>query len=71
MEEGVIINPFQFLYFWVKHKNFHEVKRQNWMVNFVGSLFIELQEKLKKVKKKLCLGGIKKLMATFSNRYQH
>lgn len=47
------IKPFRFLNFWTKHKQFKDIVRQNWIANFVGSPFMELQANLKRVRKAL------------------
>lgn len=43
--------PFCFLTFWCNHKNFNEIVKRNWRVDFKGCPFLELYAKMKRVKK--------------------
>ncbi|XP_059295509.1 uncharacterized protein LOC132048840 [Lycium ferocissimum] len=51
--EEVIIKPFRFLNFLTKHHSFMEIVKDNWEIEFAANPFVELQEKMKKVKKAL------------------
>lgn len=44
---------FKFLNLWVENSSFMEVVRENWKEDVVGSPFVILQKKLKRVKKAL------------------
>lgn len=72
--EGILTKkPSWFLNFWTKYKQFKEVVRQHWVVDFVGSPFIEVQAKLKSVRKALAewskqtYGNIFKKVATLED----
>jgi len=52
-EEEPTIKPFRFLNFWTKHQHFTKIVCQNWNTDFVGSPFMEIQSKLKRVKRAL------------------
>ncbi|KAG5592288.1 hypothetical protein H5410_042802 [Solanum commersonii] len=49
------IKPFRFLNFCTKHQQFTQIVLQNWDTDFVGSPFMEVQYKLKKVKRALSI----------------
>lgn len=48
-----VVKSFKFQKFWTKQKGFKSIIQNNWVANFIGSLFLEMQANLKKVKKAL------------------
>ncbi|XP_059288627.1 uncharacterized protein LOC132041979, partial [Lycium ferocissimum] len=51
--EEIFVRPFRFLNFWTKHHKFMDVIKENWSLDYAANPFIELQGKMKKVKKAL------------------
>lgn len=52
-QEDNIIRAFRYQNFWSKHKDFISMVKRYWVTDFMGDLFLELNAKLKKVKKGL------------------
>lgn len=48
-----IVKPFRFLKLWCKYKEFKNIVKQNWEADFIGSPFMTLHAKLKRVKRAL------------------
>ncbi|KAH0705857.1 hypothetical protein KY285_010386 [Solanum tuberosum] len=62
-----IFKPFRFLNFWIKHHSFQKTVEDIWKLEAIGSPFIVVQTKMKRVK----IALVQRSKTTFGNIFQH